>query len=105
MTPNEIKTARTGLGWTQERLAQEAGVHLKTVAYWERSKAEDVKHSPNGAVPRIAQAFKRHGVQIDKGADYRQELQQAAADLAPMDALRLLIEARRLTGQPEQRKT
>lgn len=63
MTPSLIRAARAGLNWTQQRLAQEAEIHPKAVAYWERPG--NVPGKPTvGAIPKIMAAFARHGVTI-----------------------------------------
>ncbi len=36
MTPEEIREARTQLGWSQMALANALHVHIATVAAWER---------------------------------------------------------------------
>lgn len=35
MTPADLKSIRTTLGWSQQRLADELGVQRNTVARWE----------------------------------------------------------------------
>lgn len=70
MTPATIKAARAGLNWTQERLAQEAGIHPKAVAYWE-APGRTPQRQQTPALQRIADAFDRAGlagVRIDPRA-------------------------------------
>ncbi len=38
----ELKTARTLAGATQKQLAEEAGIHPKTLAYWEKRDRPDM---------------------------------------------------------------
>lgn len=64
MNSTTIKAARAGLDWTQARLAQEAGLHAKSVAYWERMPGE-MPEAANGAPPKIREAFARAGVAIE----------------------------------------
>ena len=65
MNATTIKAARAGLDWTQARLATEAGIHAKSVAYWERMPGEIPPQPEAGAIPRIMEALARHGVVID----------------------------------------
>ena len=44
-TGSQIRAARAGLGWSQEELANHAGIHAKAVAYWER--INDKKYRPH----------------------------------------------------------
>ena len=62
--PSIIRAARAGLGWTQEELAAAAGIHPKSVAYWE-GRPNDKRHAPEGAIPRIKEALAQGGVLID----------------------------------------
>jgi len=67
MTPMLIKAARAGLGWSQEKLAAEASLHPKSVAYWEgRAASRNRPQSP--AVDRMAEAFARAGLKIEGAA-------------------------------------
>ena len=64
--PAQIAIARRALGWTQARLAAEAGVHPKAVAYWERQG--DPTHRQlhtNGAPYRIRAVLIREGVTFE----------------------------------------
>jgi len=60
MTPQDIKTARRALNWTQADLAAKAGsgnpLHPKTVAYWERQAT--VPDSPPKALRAIQDALR-----------------------------------------------
>jgi transcriptional regulator with XRE-family HTH domain len=38
MTPQQLKSLRTGRGWDQARLASEVGVSIHTVRAWEQGK-------------------------------------------------------------------
>ena len=60
-----IKAARAGLDWTQARLASEAGLHPKTVAYWERATGEIPPQPESGAIARIKAALARRGALIN----------------------------------------
>ena len=62
-----IKAARAGLDWTQKDLANAAGIHPKSVAYWERMTGE-LPESPNGAIRSMKEALARHGVTIEGNA-------------------------------------
>ncbi len=62
MRPEVIRAARAGLGWSQEQLAQEAGVHQKSVAYWERGGGGPGARSRT--LPAMQAAFAKHGVVI-----------------------------------------
>ncbi|UMA67289.1 helix-turn-helix transcriptional regulator (plasmid) [Roseivivax marinus] len=63
-----IRAARAWLGWTQARLAEEAGIHPKAVAYWERKKWLPEDTPKVGAIPQMREAFSRHGVTIKGSA-------------------------------------
>ena len=43
MTPAEIKSLRSDLGWTQKRLAEACGVSIRAVKQWEQGK-----YTPSG---------------------------------------------------------
>jgi transcriptional regulator with XRE-family HTH domain len=58
-----IKATRAGLDWTQAHLAAEAGLHPKSVAYWERMPGE-LPVNRNGAPSRMKEALARAGVVI-----------------------------------------
>ena len=62
LRPEQIRAARAALRWTQEDLAERAGVHAKSVAYWE---ARDGSGSTVGAVPQIRRALLAAGVAMD----------------------------------------
>ena len=64
MQAKQIAPARRGLGWTQARLATEAGLHPKAVAYWERKGGATTPHwlHANAGLNRIQAALCRHGV-------------------------------------------
>lgn len=63
MTPQQLRAARAGLGWTQDRLASEAGINRNSVNYWERGAARRNRADrPQKALPLIEAAFARHGV-------------------------------------------
>lgn len=64
MAHNTLRAARAGLNWTQERLAIEAGVHPKSVAYWERTAGQTI-HPEGQVMPKVLDAFARHGVMIE----------------------------------------
>ncbi len=53
-TGKDLKAARIAKGWSQRKLARQAGVHHKAVSYWEGAEALD----PYGHAPaRIAEAL------------------------------------------------
>ena len=64
MQARQIAPARRGLGWTQARLATEAGLHPKAVAYWERKGGVVTPHPlhRNVGLNRIEAALIRYGV-------------------------------------------
>ncbi len=64
MNATTIKAARAGLDWTQARLAAEAGLHPKSVAYWERMP-DELPTNRNGAPSRMKEALARAGVAIE----------------------------------------
>lgn len=69
MTPRHIRAARGYLGWTRERLAKEAGIHHKSVAYWECCRdGSTIDHPDSGAVPKMREALARHGVLVEEQA-------------------------------------
>ncbi|WP_242500774.1 helix-turn-helix transcriptional regulator [Tropicimonas sp. IMCC6043] len=51
MRPDQIRAARAALRWSQAELAQRAGVHTKSVGYWE---SRDGSESTVGAMPKIS---------------------------------------------------
>ena len=61
---NQIKAARSLLGWTQHELANAARVHPNAVAYWGQAVAIPTgRHQPH-ACRKIAQALHRSGVEF-----------------------------------------
>jgi transcriptional regulator with XRE-family HTH domain len=61
---NQIKAARSLLGWTQHELADAAGLHSNAVAYWEQTVAIPTgRHQPH-ACRQIAEALRRSGVEF-----------------------------------------
>lgn len=63
--PNMIRAARAGLGWTQEELAELAGVHHKSVALAEQEGRRRTRQTPNAVEPKIWAAFAQHGVKLE----------------------------------------
>jgi transcriptional regulator with XRE-family HTH domain len=61
-TGRQIAAARALLGWSQEDLADAAGLHVNSVAYWERHEAIPSYRAPV-ACERIANAL------LDAGAE------------------------------------
>lgn len=60
-----ISAARTVLGWTQQDLAQAAGLHRNAVVYWEGHDIITRKHQPkygNSGPKRIEEALARAGI-------------------------------------------
>lgn len=65
MQARQIRIARRGLGWTQARLAAEAGLHPKAVAYWEGERRGSAIPHPmhtNSGLHRISAVMNRQGV-------------------------------------------
>lgn len=65
MQARQIRIARRGLGWTQARLAAEAGLHPKAIAYWEgacRGDASPHRMHTGTGLHRINAALDRQGV-------------------------------------------
>ena len=56
---SQIRAARAGLGWSQEELAGQAGIHAKAVSYWEHRQR--VK---GWAAERMLAAFESAGVEV-----------------------------------------
>lgn len=63
-TGSQISAARALLGWTQQELAQAAGVHENTVAYWERAQYVTFGLSAPVTVRRLHQELLAAGVEI-----------------------------------------
>lgn len=55
----ELKAARALLGWSQTQLAEAAGLHPKSVAYWEQ---HGMKHIGGHAVRTMTRALLNHGL-------------------------------------------
>jgi transcriptional regulator with XRE-family HTH domain len=66
LNAKQIKAARAALNWTQTDLAQRAGIHPKSVAYWEAPERDGTR-SKVGAIPAIRDAFKDAGIEIEGG--------------------------------------
>jgi transcriptional regulator with XRE-family HTH domain len=61
---NQIKAARSLLGWTQHELADAARVHPNAVAYWEQTVAIPTgRHQPH-ACRKMGEALHRSGVEF-----------------------------------------
>jgi transcriptional regulator with XRE-family HTH domain len=61
---NQIKAARSLLGWTQHELADAARVHSNAVAYWEQAVAIPTgRHQPH-ACRKMAEALHRSGIEF-----------------------------------------
>jgi transcriptional regulator with XRE-family HTH domain len=61
---NQIKAARSLLGWTQHELADAARVHPNAVSYWEQTVAIPTgRHQPH-ACRKMAEALRRFGVEF-----------------------------------------
>ena len=62
-TGKQIRAARAMLGWSRETLAERAGVHPRTIAYWEQRA--DRKHRQGVTAPeRMLAALKSAGVEV-----------------------------------------
>lgn len=59
-TADNLRAARAALRWTQRELAARAGVHYKSVAYWERRAGRIGGH----AVKRFKEAMQAAGYQF-----------------------------------------
>lgn len=60
-----VRAARVLAGMTQSQLAAAAGVHPKTVGYWERLGSR--RWSSEVGLRRIADALRARGVEIIRG--------------------------------------
>ena len=63
-TGSQIRAARAGLGWSQEELANHAGIHAKAVAYWERMGEVSRRQAQGWAPGRMLVALKSAGVDV-----------------------------------------
>ncbi len=61
---SQIRAARAGLGWSQEELANHAGIHAKAVQYWERMGCVSRRQAQGWAPERMLAAFKSAGVDV-----------------------------------------
>ncbi len=61
---SQIRAARAGLGWSREALAERAGVHVKTVTYWERVGEVPDAEGRAKAPARMLAALRAAGVEI-----------------------------------------
>lgn len=62
-----ISAARTVLGWTQQDLAQAAGLHRNAIVYWEGHETITRKHQPkygNSGPNRIEEALAKAGIKF-----------------------------------------
>lgn len=64
MKAEQIRAARAALRWSRADLAMRAGIHAKSVAYWEN---RDGSQSTVGAIPKIRAAFIAAGIEIEGG--------------------------------------
>ena len=62
-TGNQIRAARAMLGWSREALAERAGVHPKTIAYWEL-RADPKRREGVTAPERMLAALRSAGIEI-----------------------------------------
>lgn len=62
-TGQQIRAARAALGWSQEDLAQRAGLHPKSIGYWEHAAPAEPRRRAM-APERIVAAFRAAGVEI-----------------------------------------
>jgi transcriptional regulator with XRE-family HTH domain len=60
-----LKAARTLAGLSQRQLADAAGLHPKSVAYWERKGSSG--HWGEVGLKRIVDALRAHGVIVECG--------------------------------------
>ncbi|MEM1380878.1 MAG: helix-turn-helix transcriptional regulator [Pseudomonadota bacterium] len=60
----ELQAARALLGWTQAELARAAGLHTKSVSYWERRTEQRIG---GHAVHLMAEALEAHGLVLIDG--------------------------------------
>ena len=61
-TGRQIAAARALLGWSQDELADASGLHVNSIAYWERHVAIPTYRAPV-ACERIAGALRDAGVE------------------------------------------
>ena len=66
-TGSQIRAARAGLGWSQEVLANHAGIHAKAVAYWERMGEVSRRQAQGRAPGRMLAALSSAGVEVTAG--------------------------------------
>ena len=99
MTPQDIKTARRALNWTQAELAAKAGdnapLHPKTVAYWERQAA--FPDSPPKALRAIQDTLK--AATGEAATDPRAALLSAFDALPPADRVQAALMVAGLAGR------
>ncbi len=61
---SQIRAARAGLGWSQEDLADRAGIHAKSTCYWERQGVISPRQAQGWALERMLAAFSAAGVDV-----------------------------------------
>ncbi|MBS0270091.1 MAG: helix-turn-helix domain-containing protein [Proteobacteria bacterium] len=61
-TGRQIAAARALLGWSQDELADASGLHVNSIAYWERHAAIPTYRAPL-ACERIGDALREAGVE------------------------------------------
>ena len=66
----ELRRARTVLGWSQTDLGRAAGLHRNAVGYWERHKTIPCGcYSEPVGVARMREALERVGIRFSKARD------------------------------------
>ncbi len=68
LSPAVIRACRAGLRLSQRQLGALAGIHQKSVAYWEANDARKVTHPENGGMAKLNAAFQEAGIRIKAGA-------------------------------------
>jgi transcriptional regulator with XRE-family HTH domain len=61
MNGQEVREIRDKLGFTQEQLAREVGVHKNTVARWERNELA-IRESTARLLAFVASGVRQHGL-------------------------------------------
>lgn len=61
----QLRAARAMLGWSRESLAERAGVHAKTVSYWEAKSSNYRSSTIRASAPaRMVAALQAAGIEI-----------------------------------------
>ena len=60
----QIRPARAGLGWSQTKLAERAGIHAQSASYWERQGAISRYRAQGRVLGLMLAAFQSAGVDV-----------------------------------------